>query len=191
MGSSTGSCQPSYTRCTFMNEHNLITREIGIDAAHRIPDHQSKCRNLHGHRYRIEATCSGPLAKAGDQAGMVLDFSFLKQEMLEAIDTCCDHGLMIWVDDPLLSEFLPLDYMDDRAKRTRLAQTLADEGQASLQGRFGKLVVLPVVPTAENLARHWYERLAGRVHERSFGRARLHRMEVWETPNCRASYQPA
>lgn len=173
-----------------MNGHNLITREIGIDAAHRIPDHQSKCRNLHGHRYRIEATCSGPLADAGDQNGMILDFSFLKQEMMDVIDTCCDHGMMIWVDDPLLPEFLSLEYQEDRDTRRRLAQTFADEGQALLQGKFGKLVVLPVVPTAENLARHWYGRLANRVHERSLGRARLHRMEVWETPNCRACYEP-
>lgn len=174
-----------------MDSYNLITREIGIDAAHRIPDHQSKCRNLHGHRYRIEATCSGPLAEVGDQTGMVLDFSFLKQEMMDVIDACCDHGMMIWIDDPLLPEFLPLDYLDDRTRQKELTRILADEGQVALQGRFGKLVILPVVPTAENLARHWYERLFDRVRERSFGRARLHRMDVWETPNCRASYQPA
>ena len=173
-----------------MNEHNLITREIGIDAAHRIPDHRSKCRNLHGHRYRIEATCAGPLAESGDQNGMVLDFGFLKQEMMEVIDACCDHGLMIWVNDPLLAEFLPLEYRDNGAGRVELAEAIADEGQIVLQGKFGKLIVLSIVPTAENLARHWYERLAGKVHERSFGRAKLHRMEVWETPNCRASYQP-
>ena len=32
----------------------LITKEIEIDAAHRVPNHKSKCRTFHGHRYRIE-----------------------------------------------------------------------------------------------------------------------------------------
>lgn len=29
----------------------LITRRLEFDAGHRIPDHQSQCRYLHGHRY--------------------------------------------------------------------------------------------------------------------------------------------
>jgi len=51
-----------------------------------------------------------------------------------------------------------------------------------------KLYVLDVNPTAEQLSRHWYKRLAPRVAERSGGQAKLAELIVWETPNCRASY---
>src|SRR5260363_127088 len=33
-----------------------ITRQLAFDAGHRIPDHQSRCRNLHGHRYVLDIT---------------------------------------------------------------------------------------------------------------------------------------
>ncbi|RDS98986.1 6-carboxytetrahydropterin synthase QueD, partial [Burkholderia contaminans] len=39
----------------------LITRKLEFDAGHRIPDHRSQCRNLHGHRYVLEVTLRGDL----------------------------------------------------------------------------------------------------------------------------------
>ena len=86
-----------------------ITRRIGIDAGHRIATHGSKCRHLHGHRYTIEATCRATvLRSAGEQTDMVLDFGFLKDEMLRHIDVPCDHGLILSVDDAdMLSLFCP------------------------------------------------------------------------------------
>jgi len=47
-----------------------ISRLIEIDAAHRVMTHGSKCRGLHGHRYKIEAVCgskSGDLVKKGEE----------------------------------------------------------------------------------------------------------------------------
>jgi 6-pyruvoyltetrahydropterin/6-carboxytetrahydropterin synthase len=36
-----------------------ITRKLEFDAGHRIPDHNSQCRNLHGHRYTLLITLTG------------------------------------------------------------------------------------------------------------------------------------
>ena len=36
-----------------------ITKIVSFDAAHRLPDHAGRCRNLHGHTYRLEATVAG------------------------------------------------------------------------------------------------------------------------------------
>ena len=36
-----------------------ITRKLEFDAGHRIPDHNSQCRNLHGHRYTLLITLVG------------------------------------------------------------------------------------------------------------------------------------
>lgn len=163
---------------------HLITREIGIDMGHRVTHHGSKCKNLHGHRYTIQATCRGPLFKSGEQQGMVLDFGFLKEEMINEIDGPCDHGTTLWIDDPFVLEFAGRD--------TTLIQTWSQEikenGFHCAMGAFGKLYLVPFVPTAENLARHWYERLAPRVIVRTNDQAWLSKVLVWETPNCSAEY---
>ncbi|MQM35299.1 MAG: 6-carboxytetrahydropterin synthase QueD, partial [Candidatus Accumulibacter phosphatis] len=39
----------------------LITRRLEFDAGHRIPDHKSQCRHLHGHRYALEITLGGEI----------------------------------------------------------------------------------------------------------------------------------
>lgn len=138
-----------------------ITREISIDAAHRVPDHESKCCNVHGHRYTIQATCVGALQEEGSQAGMVLDFGFLKDEMMSVIDEPFDHAMIVWSDDPLLSQFREC---------------------------CGKLQIIPSIPTAENLARLWFNQLAPEVERRSKGLASLARLRVYETVNCWSDY---
>ena len=164
-----------------------ILREIGIDAGHRVPHHASKCKNLHGHRYRVQAICSGALHASGEQQGMVLDFGFLKDEMMAEIDAPCDHGTMLWLGDPLLAEV---------EKAGLLGTSIADltarakgPGFVATEWFAGKLYLITAVPTAENLAEHWYRRLAPRVAERSGGQATLQAIRVWETPNCSAEYR--
>jgi 6-pyruvoyltetrahydropterin/6-carboxytetrahydropterin synthase len=93
---------------------------------------------------------------------MVLDFGFLKEEMMSTIDSAFDHGFALWDQDPLST---CLQFMGS-----------------------GKVILLPVVPTAENLAAHWASLLAPRVALRSGGRAGLVRLRVYETPNCWADF---
>lgn len=154
-----------------------ITREIAIDAGHRVTNHGSKCKNLHGHRYVIQATCIGPLEEDGMSEGMVLDFGFLKEEMLAVIDAVCDHALILWQDDELL-KILNND--------NEFYRTSSEAIQSS--GIGGKLYIVPFVPTAENLARHWFELLFPKVRHRTHGKASLTRIRVYETPNCWADY---
>lgn len=175
---------------------HLITREIGIDAGHRVPDHGSKCRNLHGHRYTIQATCSGPLAEQGVETGMVLDFGFLKDEMMKLIDDPCDHALILWCGDPILEWVLPDEYyltrLNDHADHPQeiTGDPMAGGGHYNGAGKEGaaKVYITPFVPTAENLARHWFELLWPRVGAITHGRAELVKVKVWETPNCSAEY---
>lgn len=161
---------------------HTITREIGIDAGHRVTFHGSKCKNLHGHRYTIQATCIGPLFVEGEQQGMVLDFGFLKEEMMDQIDTPCDHGMTLWIEDPFVDQFVTPE------QKSCAYTDISILGYGGCTSHFGKLYLVPFVPTAENLAKHWYERLAPRVKERTNGQATIHSVKVWETPNCAASY---
>lgn len=164
-------------------EYFEIMRFIEIDAAHRVPEHGSKCRNLHGHRYKVEAHCWGPLAPSGEQGGMVMDFSFLKDTLMQMVDEPCDHGLILRFDDPILATLEPEVAME-AGKHIRAG------------GRFYKfknteglkLYIIPFVPTAEWLAAHWFNMLYGPILQRSDRRAVLVKVQVWETPNCWATY---
>lgn len=163
-------------------EFFFITREIGIDAGHRVTYHGSKCRNLHGHRYTIQATCVGPLYKEGEQEGMVLDFGFLKDIMMTEIDYPCDHGMILWIDDPLVKDFV------NESQFSLAKEIIKNEGCSEGLSKVGKLYLVPFVPTAENLAKHWYERLDPKVNEITNNQASLSHVKVWETPNCSAQY---
>lgn len=158
-----------------------ITREIGIDAGHRIADHGSKCRSLHGHRYTVQATCVGEVAGAGEENGMVMDFGFLKDEMMAEIDEPCDHAMILWWEDPVLHALIP---------ESMLTIGVNDKSRVLSCNRppAGKLYLVPFTPTAENLAKHWFERLSKKVLTRTSGRATLLHVRVYETPNCWAEY---
>jgi len=171
-----------------------IRRRIEIDAGHRIATHGSKCRNLHGHRYAIEAVCAAAaLRPEGEQTDMALDFAFLKDEMMTRIDAPCDHGLIVALSDQGLLDLFAPEGNDPAEWRAGLAAEVARTGAAlTSDTRLAtKIYVVPFHPTAEALARHWFEQLAEPVRQRSDGAARLVALRVWETPNCMAEYAPA
>ncbi|MGB4912919.1 MAG: 6-carboxytetrahydropterin synthase QueD [Candidatus Dechloromonas phosphoritropha] len=139
----------------------LITRRLEFDAGHRIPDHRSQCRHLHGHRYVIEITLSGKIIdQAGDAAnGMVMDFSQVKQLAREHLVDAWDHAFLAYSGDSVVVDFL-----------------------ASLPGH--KTALLDRVPTAENLARIAFERLNAVYRDTYGNHLQLERVRLYETPNC-------
>lgn len=137
---------------------NIITREIGIDMGHRVTNHASKCKNPHGHRYTIQLSVTGDLIDQGSEEGMVKDFGFLKDVMMEQIDARCDHGFALWNQDPLVDN-------DDFMKS-------------------GKIIIVDFVPTAENLAKWWGQLCAAQMPEG----VEVVQVKVWETPNCSATW---
>lgn len=153
--------------------YTQMSRRIEIDMGHRVPDHASKCRNIHGHRYVIEATVGGQLASEGEQNGMVLDFSFMKDIMLRHIHDPYDHALCLWRDDPLAEFFEQLP-----GRPAIIDHELGFEH---------KTILVPVVPTAENLAHIWLDAMKDDVKKATDGRAYLECVKVWETPNGTAT----
>ena len=139
----------------------LITRRLEFDAGHRIPDHKSQCRHLHGHRYAIEITLSGEVIdKAGDAAnGMVMDFSQVK-------DLAKQHLVDLW-DPPFLAN---------------AGDTMVVDFLSSMPGH--KTVILDRVPTAENLVRIAFERLDAVYRDTYGNHLQLEQVRLYETPNC-------
>lgn len=78
---------------------NSITRSFEIDAGHRLMNHESKCRNVHGHRYRFEVTIQ---AEELDANGRVLDFGVFKEAIGGWLDQQFDHGFIVQDGDPLI-----------------------------------------------------------------------------------------
>lgn len=133
-----------------------ITRQIGIDAGHRLYlDPNSKCFNLHGHRYEIQATVYSPSLTNGMAGGV--DFSQLKSVMQNVLEFY-DHKLILCVNDPLA----------DLLYKNRNEFAI-------------KLVLIDHEPTVENLARLWF-------HEIEKDIVSLHKIRVYETPNCWADF---
>jgi len=139
----------------------LITRRLEFDAGHRIPDHRSQCRHLHGHRYTIEISLSGNVIdKAGDAAnGMVMDFSQIKDLAKANLVDEWDHAFLAFAGDNAIVDFL---------------NSLPDH----------KTVILDQVPTAENLARIAFDRLNAVYRDTYGNHLRLERIRLYETPNC-------
>jgi 6-pyruvoyltetrahydropterin/6-carboxytetrahydropterin synthase len=132
----------------------VVRRHIDIDAGHRVARHESKCRHLHGHRYRLTVEVEGPVLEDNSpEHGMVIDFTRVKAALTEVHDEW-DHRLLLGVDDPLV------DAMRD------------------LPG----VVILPIQPTAENLAHLAADHLA-----RLLAPLRVSRVDVEETASCTAT----
>lgn len=101
-----------------------VERYHDISCGHRVVGHESKCRFLHGHNYRITFTLQS--VKGLDGVGRVLDFGVIKSLLCEWLETNWDHKMLLWQEDPLL---------------------------VSLGGHEG-VVSVPFNPTAENMAEH-------------------------------------
>lgn len=59
-----------------------ITKEFKFSAAHILPNHDGKCRRLHGHNYRVLVTVQGDVRHddyESPEQGMVVDFAVLKE----------------------------------------------------------------------------------------------------------------
>lgn len=138
----------------------LITRRLEFDAGHRIPNHTSQCKHLHGHRYAIEITLSGDIITAEGQSeqGMVMDFSDVKRIANEKLVDIWDHAFLVYRGDSVVSDFL-----------------------ASLPEH--KTIILDAVPTAENLAQIAFSILDPAYRDIYGNRLRLERVRLYETPN--------
>jgi len=138
-----------------------VTRRLEFDAGHRIPDHRSQCRNLHGHRYVLEVTLEGAVADApgASDNGMVMDFSEIKEIARRHVVDRWDHAFLVYAGDAAVRGFLE-----------------------TLPGH--KTVVLDCIPTAENLAREIFRTLAPHYHGHYGHALRLARVRLYETPNC-------
>lgn len=138
-----------------------ITRKLEFDAGHRIPDHKSQCRNLHGHRYTLELTLTGNVIEADGNSdnGMIMDFSDIKSLAKQHLVDVWDHAFLVYENDHAVRKFL---------------ESLPDH----------KTVVIDRIPTVENLAKVAFDILQAVFLDKFGTGLRLYKLVLHETPNC-------
>ena len=68
-----------------------VVKEFTFDAAHYLPNHPGKCKNTHGHTYRLQVGYKGDI---NPDTGMVIDFSDIKKLVKEEIVDKLDHQFL-------------------------------------------------------------------------------------------------
>lgn len=69
----------------------LITKEFTFESAHFLPGYAGKCKDMHGHSYRLHVTLSG---KVDPKSGMVMDFHDIRTIVSKRILDKLDHKLL-------------------------------------------------------------------------------------------------
>jgi 6-pyruvoyltetrahydropterin/6-carboxytetrahydropterin synthase len=135
-----------------MDRHMFrITQHIDFCYGHRLLNYEGKCQYLHGHNGRAAISLEGERL---DGRGMLIDFTDIKRSLRTWIDNELDHRMILHSEDPLLPLFT---------------------------GHQQPVHVIPVNPTAENIAKLIYD------HAKQVGFPVVE-VVLWETPNSSAAY---
>jgi 6-pyruvoyltetrahydropterin/6-carboxytetrahydropterin synthase len=67
-----------------------ITKEFSFDSAHKLDWHSGKCKNLHGHTYKLMVTVEGEL----NDNGIVVDFDDIKKAVKSEVLGKLDHAFL-------------------------------------------------------------------------------------------------
>lgn len=104
----------------------IISRKIELDYGHTLPNSFSFCNQLHGHRGTVVATVEGKIIdRQGDpEEGLVMDFKFLNDIMMQHVHDELDHGFAVWKND-----HEDLEFITKRNKRV----VITDEPPNALQ----------------------------------------------------------
>ena len=71
---------------------HILKCESSFDAAHFLTNYEGKCKNIHGHRWRIILSITGESLN-----GMVVDFNIIKKDLKELCDYF-DHSFIVEKD---------------------------------------------------------------------------------------------
>ncbi len=129
-----------------------VTQQIDFCYGHRLLNYAGKCRHLHGHNGRAVIVLEGEQL---DERGMVVDFAEIKRSLRTWIDEELDHRMILNENDPALPLLSKLNE---------------------------PLYVIPMNPTAENIARIIFDY----ARSQEFPVAEV---SIWETPNSFATYR--
>ena len=139
-----------------------ITKQFSFETGHALYGYDGKCKNVHGHSYKLSVTVIGkPIKDASNvKFGMVIDFTDLKKIVKEEIVDQFDHATVFNKNTPHVE--------------------LARE----LQSRDHHVILVEYQPTSENMVIDFAERIKNRLPNQ----IQLHSLKLQETETSFAEW---
>ncbi|MGB1371431.1 MAG: 6-pyruvoyl trahydropterin synthase family protein [Flavobacteriaceae bacterium] len=142
--------------------HIRITKQFSFETGHALYGYDGKCKNVHGHSYRLDVTVIGsPITDASNvKYGMVIDFSDLKKIAKEEIVDVFDHATVFNKNTP----------------HVELARELKSRGH--------NVLLVDYQPTSEMMVIDFAEKIKSRLPEN----IKLHSLKLQETATSFAEW---
>lgn len=139
-----------------------ITKKFEFEAGHALFGYDGKCKNMHGHSYKLYVTVIGtPLNNSSHvKHGMVIDFGDLKQIVKTEIIDLFDHSMILNSGSP----------------HKEIAEKLQDEGHS--------IILVDYQPTSENMVIDF----AKRISEKLPNEISLYALRLQETESSYAEW---
>ncbi|MEM7380818.1 MAG: 6-carboxytetrahydropterin synthase [Bacteroidota bacterium] len=142
-----------------------ITKQFTFETAHALYGYDGKCKNIHGHSYKLYVTVIGkPITDTSHvKLGMVIDFGDLKAIVQEEIVEPFDHATIFNKNTP----------------HNELAQDLERLGH--------KIILVDYQPTSENMVIDF----ADKIRQQLPDNIKLHSLKLRETETAYAEWYAA
>jgi len=139
-----------------------ITKQFSFETGHALYGYDGKCKNVHGHSYRLDVTVIGsPITDSSNvKYGMVIDFSDLKKIAKEEIVDVFDHATVFNKNTP----------------HVELARELKSRGH--------NVLLVDYQPTSEMMVIDFAEKIKSRLPEN----IKLHSLKLQETATSFAEW---
>ena len=139
-----------------------ITKQFDFETGHALYGYDGKCRNVHGHSYKLSVTVIGvPISDNNNvKFGMVIDFSDLKKIVKEDIVDVFDHATVFNKNTP----------------HVELAKELSDRGH--------HVILVDYQPTSEMMIIDFAEKIKKKLPEN----IKLHSLKLQETSTSFAEW---
>ena len=120
-----------------------VTKEFTFETGHALYGYDGKCRNVHGHSYKLAVTVIGTPIEDTDHVklGMVIDFGDLKKIVKEEIVDPFDHATVFNKNTP----------------HKELARELSDRGH--------DVILADYQPTSEMMILDFADKIKSRLPE--------------------------
>lgn len=139
-----------------------ITKEFSFETGHALYGYDGKCKNVHGHSYKLSVTVIGvPISdRSNVKFGMVIDFSDLKKIVKEEIVDHFDHATVFNQTTPHIE----------------LANELINRGH--------HVILVDYQPTSENMVVDFAQKIKNRLPKN----IELHSLKLQETETSFAQW---
>jgi 6-pyruvoyltetrahydropterin/6-carboxytetrahydropterin synthase len=139
-----------------------ITKQFNFETGHALYGYDGKCRNVHGHSYKLSVTVIGqPITDTSHvKLGMVIDFTDLKKIVKEEIVDKFDHSTVFNKNTPHIE----------------LAKELTDRGHS--------VILADYQPTSENMVVDFSTKIIARLPQN----IKLHSLRLQETETSFAEW---